>query len=150
MRVILFALTVLTFITSCSKKDKEPPAPVLRYFEVGMKLDNIPDWRDSSFIVATNDPQILAKAAEELNKPVADRKIVMGYLKPGSGGYNRNASHEFNWHFDENSWTFADMTIELIDGRPYSDVHKNSSYWLGTVKQYGSWGSYLKKEIPKP
>jgi hypothetical protein len=148
MRSILFGLMVLTMSTSCHKKKDNEPS--LRYFEVGMKVINPVDWRDSSFVIATNDPQLLAKVEEELNKPVADRKIVTGGLLPGSAGYNRNADHVFNWHMEENTWTFAEVTIELIDGRPYSDVELYSAYWLGTVKRYGAWPSYLKKEIPKP
>lgn len=145
MRTILLALLVLTMAASC-KKDKDAP---LRYFEVGMKT-NPADWRDSSFVAATNDPQLLIQIEAELNKPVAQRKIVAGPLVAGSGGYNKNAGHTFNWRLDEREWKLTDLTAEIMDGRPYSDVELNLAYYKDTVKGYGSWGSYIKKEIPQP
>ena len=146
MRSVVIILIVVTIAASC-KKDKEAP---LRYFEVGMKT-NPADWRDSSFIVATNNAGLLAQIEQELNKPVAQRKIVAGPLLEGSGGYNKNATHVFNWRLDEQQWKLTDMTVEIMDGRPYSDVELNLTYFKDTVKGYGSWGSYIKSElIPIP
>jgi hypothetical protein len=143
MRLISIALMVLMITASCRKKDSEAP---LRYFEVGMKTDPV-DWRDSSFVAATNNPQLLIQIEAELNKPLAQRKIIAGPLLAGSGGYNKNAGHTFNWRLDESKWTLTDVTAEIMDGRPYSDVELNLAYFKDTVKGYGSWGSYIKKEL---
>ena len=142
MRWILLSMLVLAIAAGC-KKDKEP----VRYFEVGMRLNGgADDWRDTAFVVATSNQQVLNAVDAELAKPIADRKkLVSGKLKKGSGGYNKNAGFTFNWHLED--WTLTDLTIELIDGRPYSDVELHNSYWMDTVKSFGSWGSYIKKEI---
>jgi hypothetical protein len=90
--VIIFIAAFGLLIASCNKDEEKS----LRYFEVG--INSTPDdWRDSSFVVATADRQLINKIAEQLKKPVADRQIVMGELASGNGGYNKNAGHDFNW-----------------------------------------------------
>lgn len=145
MRSLLIILMVVTTTVSC-KKTKEVS---LRYFEVGLKTDPA-DWRDSNFVVATNNAQLLDEIEAELNKPVAQRRLVAGPLLAGSGGYNRNATHEFNWRLDEQQWKLTDFTAEIMDGRPYSDVELHLNYFKDTVKGYGAWGSYIKKELSNP
>lgn len=138
-------LTIMFAVAMSCKKDDERP---LRYFEVGIN-SNLSDWRDTSFVVATRNKQLLTQIEEELGKPLNQRKLVTGKLVEGSGGYNKNASHVFNWHFDEQDWQLADFTAEVIDGLPYTDVHVNHKYWMDTVGRFGSWGSYVKREIMK-
>lgn len=92
------------------------------------------EWRDTSFIVATANRELIQQIETELQRPVLRRKIVSVMLAPGSGGYNKNATHEFKWHFKENDWQLAETTIEIYDGRPYSDVDTDTAYWLQTVK----------------
>ena len=70
--VLVFIAAFSLLIASCSK-DKEKS---FRYFEVGIN-GSPEDWRDSSFIVATADPQMINKIIEQLKKPVAARQIVM-------------------------------------------------------------------------
>jgi len=135
--VIVFAL-----FSSCSKNEQKP----LRYFEVGV-VDIPTDWRDSSFIVATSNPQLIAQAQGQFNLPISQRKIVNGALEKGNAGYNKNASHSFAWHFKEDDWHLTDLSIEIYDGRPYSDLDKSPDYWFDTVKRFSPWNSYIKKEI---
>jgi hypothetical protein len=130
------------------------PSPALRYYEVGLSdfrdeknPDGTDDWRDTSFIVATANQQLINKITEQLALPVAQRQIVNGALVAGSGGYNRNGSHNFKWHFKEDDWHLTDMSAELLDGRPYSDVDNNTAYWQDTVKRFSPWHSYIKKEV---
>jgi len=145
MRVsIIFIAVVALFFASCSEKSDQ----TLRYFEVGINGEP-DDWRDSSFVVATANPQLINKILEQINKPVDDRQIVIGDLATGSGGYNKNAGHTFNWHFKENGWSLVDLSVEIYDGRAYSDVHTNTAYWQDTMKRFSPWGSYIKKEIIK-
>lgn len=141
----IFMLTItLAAAISCKKDDNGP----LRYFEVGIN-SNPSDWRDTSFVVATNNKQLLKQVEDELLKPVDERRLVVGKLKEGSRGYNKNAGHVFNWHFDEGDWQLADFTAEVMDGLPYTDVEVNHAYWMDTVKRFGSWGSYVKREIAR-
>ena len=135
LSVILFA--------SC-KKDKDQPK--LHYYEVGLNTDS-PDWRDTSFIIATANPSLIAQIEAQLNLPMIQRKIVNGSLVSGNGGYNKNSTHQFKWHFKEDDWQLTDMSIEIYDGRPYSDVDTDISYWLDTVKRFAPWSSYIKREI---
>ena len=145
MRTIMVFMSIATlFFISCDEKSEQS----LRYFEVGINGDQ-QDWRDSSFVVATANPQLISKIADQLNKPVDDRQIVIGDLAPGSGGYNTNAGYTFNWHFKENGWNLVDLSVEIYDGRAYSDVDRNPDYWMDTVKRFSPWGSYIKKEIIK-
>jgi hypothetical protein len=140
--LIFIAALIIILMPSCQKDNEKS----LRYFEVGIKGSQ-EDWRDSSFVVATTDRQLVNAIMEQLKKPIAARRIVMGELASGSGGYNKNAGHSFNWHFIENKWGLVDVSAEIYDGRAYSDVEKNPGYWLGTLKRFSPWGSYVKKEI---
>jgi hypothetical protein len=143
--VMIFTMMLLaTSFTGC-KKDKDP---MLRYFEVGTNNQS-PDWRDSSFVVATSDETLIRQIEAQLQLPVNQRKIVIGKLERGSGGYNKNSSHEFKWHFREDDWNLTDLSIEIYDGRPYSDPDLNIDYWVDTVKRFSPWSSYIKRELRK-
>ena len=137
---------LLISIFSCQKESAPSP---LHYYEVGFK-GTAADWRDSSFVVATNDTALIAEIESQLVLPVAQRKLVTGKLIKGSNGYNKNASHEFKWHFMESDWQLADLSAEIYDGRPYSDLDINLNYWLHTIKSFAPWGSYIKREILLP
>jgi len=138
----IYLAAIVLLIASCSKK----PAPTYRYFEVGITGVQA-DWRDSSFVVATADPELTYRILEQLSMPIDERKIVIGELARGNGGYNKNGSHNFGWHFKENKWDLVDMSIEIYDGRAYSDLDLNPDYWFGQMKRFSPWGSYIKKEI---
>lgn len=140
IRPILYFFLAIS-ILSCDKEDEK-----LRYFEVGFD-GTAADWRDSSFVVATANPVLIKKLHTQLQQPVDSRKIVSGRLLKGDGGYNSNAGHRFGWHFSEDQWDLVDMSAEIYDGRPYSDLDLNPSYWLDTMQRFAPWGSYIKKEI---
>ena len=136
-------LLVIVLAAGACKKNTPPP---FRYFEIGLN-NNSPEWRDTSFVVATANEQLLTQIEAQLALPVDQRKIVIGKLVKGSGGYNKNATHSFKWHFKEDEWELTDFTIEISDGRPYSDVDLSINYWLETVERFSPWSSYIKKEI---
>ena len=140
----IYLAVIGLLIASCSKK----PEQTYRYFEVGITGVQA-DWRDSSFVVATADPELTYRILEQLSMPIDDRQIVIGELARGNGGYNKNGSHNFGWHFKENQWDLVDMSIEIYDGRAYSDLDLNPDYWFGQMKRFSPWGSYIKKEIIK-
>lgn len=120
--------------------------PPVTYYEVGFK-NATGVWQDTSFVVATSDPALIAKADGQLKLPVNKRQLVTGALLAGNGGFNKNATHEFKWHFPENEWDLADIAMELCDGRPYSDVDKDPDYWINTVKRFCPWSSYIKRKL---
>lgn len=143
--LIFSAFMALVVLLSCEKGEDDSQNGKV-YFEVGFK-NAVSDWRDSAFVVATSSPQLIQQAEAQLQLPVQQRQIVFGKLKAGSGGYNRNAAHIFKWHFKEDEWSFVDNTIEIYDGRPYSDVDSDTAYWLNTMTRYGSWGSYIRRRL---
>ncbi len=146
------SLVMMITVLACKKETEkgQSPDPGWRYFEVGIKNANPENWRDSSYIVATKNEVLLEKIEAQLALPVADRnKIVAGKLAAGNGGYNKNSTHNFKWHIQEDDWDLVDFSIELSDGRPHSDVDLNYSYWMNTVKRFSPWGSYIKRELYK-
>lgn len=126
-------------------------AQSMRYFEVGMRLDSAlisTEWRDSSFIVAANDPNLLALADAELLLPPEQRMHhVSGALSAGNGGFNHNSVYWFNWQIPPNEWALTEVSIELCDGRPYTDVEQDTAYWIESVGRFCPWTSYLKREV---
>ncbi|MES1226244.1 MAG: hypothetical protein ABUT20_62790 [Bacteroidota bacterium] len=125
---------------------KQSSATGLHYYEIGTKTPP-PDWRDSIFIVATGNAGLVAEINQQLALPVAQRKMVSGKLVAGSGGYNKNAGHEFAWHFKEDNWQLAELSAEIYDGRPYSDLDIDIHYWLDTVERFAPWQAYIKREV---
>lgn len=144
IRFFLFVF-VLTVFGSCKKNSTDDDV-TYQYYEVAFKTTNA-DWRDTAFIVRTNNPQLIQQIEAQLALPVSSRQIVNGKLVAGSGGYNKNATHEFGWHFKEDDWQLADVTVEIYDGKPFTDVDQDLSYWLNTVQRFGAWSSYIRRKL---
>ena len=140
-----FLLATLFFL-GC-RKEQSPAPDGYTYYQVGFRSSPA-DWRDTAFTVRTNNAALIQKADAQLALPVAQRQIVFGELATGNGGYNKNVSFAFNWHFKEESWDLVDITAEIYDGRPYTDVHLNTAYWQETMTRFGSWGSFIRKKLP--
>ena len=149
LKLLAFIFITAVIFTFC-KKEKEVPdeEDEYIYYEVGFK-SNPSNWRDTAFVVRTDNQKLIQQADAQLALPVAERKIVFGTLAAGDGGYNKNASHVFNWHFKEDTWSLVDVTVEIYDGKPYTDVHLNIHYWLNTMTRFGAWGSYIKKKLDR-
>jgi hypothetical protein len=148
MKSKLFAVPFffLLLMASC-KKETTVSTDGYTYYEVGFRANHA-DWRDTGFVVRTKNAAVIQAANAELAVPVAQRKIVFGRLANGDGGFNKNGSFSFNWHFVEDHWTLVDVTAEIYDGRAYSDVHLDPQYWQEQMTQYGSWSSYIRKKLP--
>ena len=147
MKMLKYAVVVLLLATVSCKKESSP-IDNLRYFEIGRR-EPVGEWRDNSFIIATANPQVVQQALQQLELPIEKRRLVNGRLIKGDGGYNGTQAHTFKWHFDEYDWQFTDMSIEIYDGRPYTDIDRNLGYWLDTVKRFAPWGYCIKQEIKK-
>jgi hypothetical protein len=119
----------------------------LRYFEFTMQPSITIDWRDSSFVVATANQSVIDTLLVDMAKPLIDRRHIHGNIASGNGGYNKNAMHNFLWHFDENNWSTQSVSIEVCDGRPFNDVDLDTTYWLGTIKSYCPWACKVSREI---
>ena len=118
-----------------------------RFFQVKFhRLTSVSDWRDTAFVVATQDVALLAQVEAQLALPVNERMLhINGTLAHGSDGYNRNGPYFFSWHLS--SWLLAELSMEVCDGRPYIDVEQDTAYWINSVGQYCSWPGYIAQEV---
>jgi len=105
------------------------------------------DWRDTAFVACTSDPQLIQEVLAEINKPLQDRRMINGAIEYGHGGHNHNGSYWFGWHFRPEEWSLAEFSIELCDGRPYSDVELNRAYWVEQVGRFCPWTSAPLREV---
>jgi hypothetical protein len=123
-------------------------AQTLRCFLFGMRgLPGYEDWRDTAFVACASNPGLIQEVLDELMKPLSDRRHINGPIAAGDGGHNFNGPHRFAWHFVPNQWSLAEISIELCDGRPYSDVEQNLHYWLYQVGRFCPWASAPLREV---
>ncbi len=105
------------------------------------------EWRDTAFIACASQPQLIQEVLTELQKPLQDRRMISGPIAYGHGGHNHNGPHWFRWHFKPDEWILAEIAIELCDGRPYTDLDLNTSYWIEQVQRFCPWASAPLREI---
>jgi hypothetical protein len=123
----------------------------LRYFQFHTGgCNNGAAWQDTSFIAATADTAVIDSVLADLAKPTTQRRMITGKITYGDGGYNHNASHWFLWHFIENQWYLADISLGIYDGCPYTGVDADTSHWIGQAGYFNPIYSYAVKEIGKP
>ncbi len=119
-----------------------------RCFLFGMRgLPENADWRDTTFAACASNPGLIQEVLDELTKPFSDRRHITGPIAAGDGGHNFNGPHHFAWHFVPDQWSLAEISIELCDGRPYSDVEQNLPYWLYQVGRFCPWSSAPLREV---
>lgn len=95
-----------------------------------------------AFVVATDDPDLVARARSELALPVAERRLFpSGRVIAGHGGFNRG----WSWHLDPDGWDLVETATEVCDARP-SYVEDHLASWLAEVGRYCPWQGYLKAE----
>lgn len=121
-------------------------AQTMRYFQFSVECGH-GEWRDTSFIAATSNPVVIAAVLADLEKPIAERKLISGAIGYGDGGYNHNATHRFLWHFVPNEWNLVEVAAEVCDGCPYSDLDADTAYWVGNIGYYCPWSSKVAKEV---
>jgi hypothetical protein len=118
-----------------------------RYFEFTFRPANTSDWRDSSFIAATSDQNVIDSVLADIQKPLIERKHIHGPIEAGNEGYNHNATHWFLWHFIPYGWNLVENSVEVCDGRPFSDVDSDTSYWFNTVIYFCPWGIRVSRKV---
>jgi hypothetical protein len=68
---------------------------------------------------------------------------IHGTVRRGSGRFNA----PYSWHLDPATVTFPDLSMEVCDGRPQSDVESDVDYWVDTVKYYCPWGAKIVRQV---
>lgn len=142
-------LLLIAIVIACSDDDDNNNATEsdIKYFRVkSCPTTAHGNWQDTSFIVATRNSLVVKQCRDELAKPLAERRLFpYGDIVPGNGKYNTNASFEFNWRYDEQSWKLAETSVEVYDGCPYSDVETHD--WANNLKRYGGWSNRIAEEV---
>ena len=68
-----------------------------------------------SFVATTTDPDVLAAARQELNRPEGDRRLyILGPLAESDGGHNSG----WDWHFVPGEWELTDTQHGPLRRRP--------------------------------
>lgn len=146
-RIYIYILAVTALLGCSNEKDDNKPETGMRYF----KFQSCPEsshgnWQDTNFIAGTKNPQVIQQCLDQLALNKDDRRLFpFGKIKHGSAGYNFNESHEFNWHFDEDSWELVELGAEIYDGCAYSDVELTN--FVDNVGSYGGWSTIIVGEI---
>lgn len=105
------------------------------------------EWRDTSFVAAATNADLINAVLAEIERPFDQRKFIIGDIAAGDGGFNFNADFRFNWHFVPDQWQLAEVAVEVCDGCPYTNVHKESDIWLNNVGFFCPWTSKPVQEI---
>lgn len=110
-----------------------------RYFEFTHESDDI----NYSIVAKTSNPDVIAKVEQELSKPFDQRTMhINGPIERGNPGYNSN----WSWHFTEDQWDLAEISVEVCDGRP-SFVEEDLDYWINQVGRFCPYGSRVVGEV---
>lgn len=97
---------------------------------------------DERFVIATDDPDLVAAARAELALPAGERRLFpVGRLAAGDGGFNLG----YRWHLAPDGLELVETTVEVCDGVP-STVESDLAYWLGTVATFCPRSGYLVAE----
>ncbi|MBX2874341.1 MAG: T9SS type A sorting domain-containing protein [Saprospiraceae bacterium] len=105
------------------------------------------DWRDTSFVASATNADLINAVLAEIERPFEERKFIIGDITEGDGGFNFNAEFRFNWHFVPDQWQLAEVAVEVCDGCPYTNVHRDSNLWLNNVGFFCPWTSKPVQEI---
>lgn len=139
-------LVALVFV-ACTDDAENTLNPDWRYFRFSScPMENHGNWQDTSFVAATADPAVIQQCLDQLALPNEERFLFpLGTLAKGSGGYNKNASHSFSWHFVEDDWQLVEIGIEIYDGCAYSDAELAN--YRKTMGSYGGWSNRVVEEV---
>ena len=143
----LMVISLISAISISCSKDDDNTGKELRYFRFSScPQETHGNWQDTSFVAATSNPEVIAKCLAELRLPLENRTLFpLGKLAQGNAGYNKNASHNFSWHFIEDDWDMVEFGIEIYDGCAYTDAELAD--YLNTVERYGGWSNLVLEEL---
>jgi len=109
-------------------------------------------WHHDSYILPLGEPAAIAHARHLIAVgPAAGQPIVVAQIAAGANGINRNylaaGSPPWSWHVARFE-SFADTTIEILDGWP-GYVESDVPGWLANTGGYiGFWTYTVVAEVP--
>lgn len=150
LKIFILTVTACLILTSCNKEENNVPESTKRFFRFKSCPENSHgNWQDTSFIAATSNPIVIQQCLEQLNLPMASRKLFpLGKIETNFFGYNKNGTHLFNWQYVEDAWGMVELGIEIYDGCAYSDVELTN--YVESVGSYGGWSNIILEEIINP
>lgn len=131
----ILALLIFSFCSACSTNSNDDG----RYFEFTHESDDI----NYTMVAKTSNADVIARIEQELSVPFEERTMhINGPIERGNKGYNSN----WSWHFVEDQWELAEISVEVCDGRP-SFVEEDLDYWVDTVGRFCPWGARVVGEV---
>lgn len=125
------------------QSQKLPSIDHTAFFVVGSR-DNIGD----NFIVKISDPNLIAKAREQISNSSLE-KIVFAKIQQGHGGYNRNWSKKeksfWSWSVTEVT-NIADLGSTSCNGLPQA-VEDRVTSWVNDSGRICFWSYRIKQEL---
>lgn len=131
----MFLTVLASMLVACGGSSPSEPDPQEAVFRILSSSAS-----GETFDVLIRDPERIAEAEALVGR--GNRKIVNGRLRRGDGGVNQ----PWSWHMEPESIEFADVTIEVCDGRP-SDVEADLETWIDTVGRFCPWGSEVTARV---
>ncbi|HSJ09992.1 MAG TPA: hypothetical protein VK928_08760 [Longimicrobiales bacterium] len=127
-------LVLMAAVMACAACSEESTGvEPLAVFEV--------DVAGERFRLAVAEEAQLVRATELLESGAENN--LNGSVRRGDGGFNTG----YSWHVDPATVTFPDLTMEVCDGRPRSEVESDVDYWVNTVKYYCPWGAKIVARV---
>lgn len=128
--------------TGCGGDDNAPingdPQSATFHFKMIGDTEGLEDFR-----AVTSDQAVIAIARDQLSKPEGERiRHIVGGVDYGNGGFNLH----WNWHFIPDSWTLAEVSIELCDTGPIL-ISQCVQCWVEARGGACPWGSYVAYEV---
>jgi hypothetical protein len=114
------------------------PRAVTFHFKMVGDAQGLEDFR-----AVTSDASVIAIAREQLSKPAHERnQHIAGAIDHGNGGFNL----AWNWHFVPDSWSLAEISIELCDTSP-TLISQCVECWVEAPSGACPWSSYVDSEV---
>ena len=130
-RITRVAAALVLALAACSEDVSGPEYEAVYEVEVN----------GERFRVALQTPAQIAKADSLLASGVEQN--LHGTLKRGNGGFNMT----YSWHLEPATVAWPDLSMEVCDGRPNSEVEAEVDYYIDTIQYYCPWGAKIVAKI---
>jgi hypothetical protein len=138
--IVLAAAALAAFVVLVTCDSSNSRSPTEPDDEAVFLINSCPDAAGETFRALMRDPALIAEAERLI--ATGDRRILIGTLRAGNGGFNA----PWSWHQDPATLEFADVAVEVCDGCA-SFVENDLDVWLNNVGFYCPWAAvFLQRE----